>query len=82
MLKFMQKYGEDAENVLGEILLFIFMEQELDAPKIMSKIELDEYNRGIVSNSDGIHLLSPDRSGQPFHQLVFGAFLGYTINGH
>lgn len=73
MLKFMQKYGADAGNVLGEILLFIFMEQELDAPKIMSKIELDEYNRGIVSKSDGIHLLSLDRSGQPFHQLVFGA---------
>lgn len=73
MLKFMQKYGADAETVLGEILLFIFMEQELNAPKIMSKIELDEYNRGVVSKSDGIHLLSLDRSGQPFHQLVFGA---------
>ncbi len=73
MLKFMQKYGTDAGNVLGEILLFIFMEQELDAPKIMSKIELDEYNRGTVSKSDGVHLLSFDRSGQPFHQLVFGA---------
>lgn len=73
MLKFMQKYGADAGTVLGEILLFIFMEQELDAPKIMSKIELDEYNRGIVSKSDGIHLLSLGRSGQPFHQLVFGA---------
>ena len=73
MLKFVQKYGADAGTVLSEILLFIFMEQELDAPKIMSKIELDEYNRGIVSKSDGIHLLSLDRSGQPFHQLVFGA---------
>lgn len=73
MLKFMQKYGAYAETVLGEIMLYIFMEQELDAPKIMSKVELDEYNRGIVSKSDGIHLLSLDRGGQPFHQLVFGA---------
>lgn len=73
MLKFMQKYGTDAESVLGEILLYIFMEQELDAPKIMSKIELDEYNRGVVSKSDGVHLLSLNQSGQPFHQLVFGA---------
>lgn len=72
MLKFMQKYGADAESVLGEILLYIFLEQELDAPKIVSKIELDEY-RGIVSKSDGVHLLSLDRSGQQFHQLVFGA---------
>jgi hypothetical protein len=39
----------------------------------MSKIELDEYNRGVVSKSDGVHLLSLNRTGQPFHQLVFGA---------
>ncbi len=73
MLKFIQKYGANAETVLGEILLYVFMEQELDAPKIMSRIELDEYNRNTVSKSDGVHLLSIDRSGQPFHQLVFGA---------
>lgn len=73
MLKFVQRYGADAGNVLGEILLYIFLEQELNAPKIMSKIELDEYNRGMVSKSDGVHLLSQSISGQPFHQLVFGA---------
>ncbi len=73
MLKFVQKYGASAGNVFGEILLYIFLEQELNAPKIMSKIELDEYNRGMVSKSDGIHLLSQSISGQPFHQLVFGA---------
>lgn len=73
MLKFVQKYGANAGTVLGEILLFIFMEQELGAPKIMSKIELDEYHGGIVSKSDGIHLLSLDQFGQSFHQLVFGA---------
>ncbi len=48
MLKFVQKYGSNAETVLGEILLYVFMEQELDAPKIMSRIELDEYNRNTV----------------------------------
>lgn len=73
MLKFIQKYGANAETVLGEILLYVFMEQELDAPKIMSRIEIDEGNRNAVSKSDGVHLLSIDRSGQPFHQLVFGA---------
>ena len=49
------------------------MEQELDAPKIMSKVEIDETNRNAVSKSDGVHLLSINKSGQPFHQLVFGA---------
>lgn len=73
MLKFMKTYGAKAETVLGEILLYIFMEQELDAPKIMSKIEINESNRNAVSKSDGVHLLSIDKSGQPFHQLVFGA---------
>ena len=34
----------NAESVLGEILLYIFIEQELDAPKIMSKIEINESN--------------------------------------
>lgn len=73
MLKFMKTYGTKVETVLGEILLYTFMEQELDAPKIMSKIEIDESNRNIVSKSDGVHLLSINKSGQPFHQLVFGA---------
>lgn len=73
MLKFMSTYGANAETVLGEILLYIFMEQELDAPKIMSKIEINESNRNAVSKSDGVHLLSIDKYGQPFHQLVFGA---------
>lgn len=73
MLKFIKTYGANAETVLGEILLYVFMEQELDAPKIMSKIEIDEFNRNAVSKSDGVHLLSLNKSGQPFHQLVFGA---------
>lgn len=73
MLKFMNTYGAKAETVLGEILLYVFLEQELDAPKIMSKIEINESNRNAVSESDGIHLLSVNKSGQPFHQLVFGA---------
>lgn len=73
MLKFIKAYGTKAETVLGEILLYTFMEQKLDAPKIMSKIEIDESNRNIVSKSDGVHLLSINKSGQSFHQLVFGA---------
>lgn len=72
IIKFMRRYGSDAETVLGEILLYIFLEQELDAPKIMTKIELEE-TRGVVSKSDGVHLLSLNLSGQSIHQLVFGA---------
>ena len=71
--RFITTYGSKAETVLGEILLYIFMEQELDAPKILSKVEIDETNRNAVSRSDGVHLLSINKSGQQFHQLVFGA---------
>jgi hypothetical protein len=73
MLKFMQKYGANAETVLGEILLYTFLEQELDAPKIMSRIELDSSRQNAISKSDGVHLLSLNLTGQPFYQLVFGA---------
>lgn len=72
MLKFIQKYGSNAKTVLGEIMLYTFLEQELNAPKIMSRIELDGNLRS-VSKSDGVHLLSLNLTGQPFHQLVFGA---------
>lgn len=73
MLKFVQKYGSNSETVLGELLLYIFMEQVMDAPKIMTKIEIDEFNSNTVSKSDGIHLLSVNQSGKVFYQIVFGA---------
>jgi hypothetical protein len=73
MLKFMKTYGSEASTVLGEILLYVFLEQVLDAPKIMSKIEISELNGSYISKSDGVHLLREEISGQPFHQLVFGA---------
>jgi hypothetical protein len=73
MLKFVKTYGSNVGNVLGEILLYVFLEQVLDAPKIMTKLEINEMNGGLISKSDGIHLLREEISGQPFHQLVFGA---------
>lgn len=70
--KFQKAYGENAENILGELMLYVFLEQELNAPKIMSKIEFSE-SGGIASKSDGIHLLATTEFGRPFNQLVFGA---------
>ena len=59
----------------------------------MTKIEIDALNGGLISKSDGVHLLREEISGQPFYQLVLGAsdingglkqvvdrvFWGYTI---
>lgn len=69
----MQAYGTCAETILGEMLLYVFMEQELNAPKIMSKIEIDDLGGMSCSKSDGVHLLAVENNGQLFHQLVFGA---------
>ena len=53
-------------------MLYVFLEQELNAPKIMSKIEFSQHT-GLASKSDGIHLLATTEHGRPFNQLVFGA---------
>ena len=72
LIEFSKSYGANADSVMGELLLYIFLEQELNAPKIMSKIEFSQHT-GVVSKSDGIHLLATTEHGRPFNQLVFGA---------
>lgn len=62
------------DNGLGDMMLYAFLEQVLEAPKIMSKIELNTTASHLGSKSDGIHLLAIDNGlGSPYHQLVFGA---------
>lgn len=73
ILQFQRAYGAHAETMLGEILLYFFLEHELKAPKIMSKIEFESHSNIIQSNSDGIYLLSLRNCGMLFHQIVFGA---------
>lgn len=72
LIQFQKAYGQHAESVLGELMLYFFLEQELNAPKIMSKIEFSQHG-GLVSKSDGIHLFTTTEFGRPFNQLVFGA---------
>lgn len=73
LLKYMQACQLSPESILGETLLYVFLEQELRAPKIMSKIEINDIGGSIKSRSDGVHLLASDNRGLPFTQLVFGA---------
>lgn len=72
LIEFKKAYGASADTVLGELMLYVFLEQELNAPKIMSKIEFSQHT-GLASQSDGIHLLATTEHGRPFNQLVFGA---------
>lgn len=62
-----------ADSTLGEILLYVFLENVLGAPKIMSKIEIKNEGGKISSKCDGVHLLTTMDAGLPCHQLVFGA---------
>lgn len=71
---------------LGEILLYSFLEQKLNAPKLMSRVELSTDAKQYNSACDSIHLLTSGISGLPYHQVVFGSSnivgdLTYAIDG-
>lgn len=70
---------------LGEVLDYVFLEEKLNAPKLMSRVELETRGGQYDSTCDGIHLLPRSITGLPYHQLVFGASnivgdLGYAID--
>lgn len=58
-----------AGGELGEILLYLFLEQKLNAPKLLSKVELKTSSNQYVFGSDGVHLLC--LGGKAF-QLILG----------
>lgn len=69
--KFIGASGRSKETLLGETLLYVFMEKVLGAPKILSKIEIDDIAN--KSKSDGVYLFHLERRGLPYNQLLFGA---------
>lgn len=44
-----------AGGELGEILLYLFLEQDLQAPKLFSKVELKTSSNDYIKGADGIH---------------------------
>jgi len=63
----------DSGNDLGEILLFVFLEEVLKAPKILSKVELKAQSGSYDSECDAIHFLSSTNSnGNSYYNIVFG----------
>lgn len=57
---------------LGDMLLYAFLEQILGAPKLFSKIELQNCGNTALS-SGGVHLLPLGEDGTaPAYQMVFG----------
>lgn len=58
-----------AGGELGEMLLYLFLEIKLGAPKLLSKMELKTSPNQYVFGSDGIHLLRLDNK---IFQLILG----------
>ena len=66
-----EKFREATKNdgELGELLLFCFLEGHLDAPKILTKLELKTSKQLYVNGSDGVHL---KKISDKKYQLIFG----------
>ena len=66
-----EKFKEYSKNdgELGELLLFCFLETQLKAPKILSKLELKTSTKMYVNGADGVHFLKL-KDGN--YQLIFG----------
>ena len=86
--RLLQKKGADVKGAgseLGELLNYVFMEEKLNAPKLMSRVELSTDGATYNSRPDNIHLHSSGVSGMPYHQMVFGTSsivgdIKYAIN--
>lgn len=62
-----------AGGELGEILLYLFLEQDLDAPKLFSKVELKTNRNNYINGADGIHFrFRKNKDGKKILQLVIG----------
>lgn len=62
-----------AGGELGEILLYLFLEQDLKAPKLFSKVELKTSGQDYIKGSDGIHFkFRTNVDGKKILQLVVG----------
>ena len=57
------------EGELGEVMLYCLLEAHLNAPKILTKLELKTANNDYVKGADGVHLLKLDEEN---YQLILG----------
>ncbi len=58
---------------LGELLLYLFLESQLKAPKILSKMEIKTTRNQYVYGADGVHLyFTKDDDGKPIYQFIIG----------
>ncbi|WP_341878082.1 DUF1837 domain-containing protein [Defluviitalea saccharophila] len=75
-----KKFREVKENndkgaggELGELLLYLFLESHLKAPKLLSKMEIKTTRNQYVYGADGVHLyFTKDDEGKPIYQFIIG----------
>ncbi len=63
------------EGELGELLLFSFLETDLKAPKLLTKMELKTNPNMYFNGADGVHYLKLTNGN---FQLIFGESKAYT----
>ena len=76
-LKVMRENGsadtKGTGNELGEMLVYTLLEEKLDAPKILSRVELSTDAVSYSSECESIHLLTlSEANGQVTYEMVFG----------
>lgn len=59
-----------AGGELGELLLYLFLEHYLGAPKLLSKVELKTTANQYVFNADGIHFFNFNEDGNTNYQVL------------
>ena len=64
----LRRYSSN-EGELGEILLYCLLESHLNAPKILTKLEIKTAKNDYVKGADGVHLL---KISEADYQLIFG----------
>ena len=79
--KVREKFKESSKNdgELGELLLYCFLESHLNAPKILSKLELKTSTSLYVNGADGVHFLKLCDGN---YQLIFGESKMYKDIGN
>lgn len=62
-----------AGGELGELLLYLFLENQLKAPKLLSKMEIKTTQNQYVYGADGVHLyITKDEYNKPIYQFIIG----------
>ena len=60
---------------LGELLMFSFLESDLNAPKLLSKMELKTNPNNYFNGADGVHYLKVSDEN---YQLIYGESKVYS----